>query len=159
MTEMRRSSGIRPTRWAWTSLAGAVLLVWLVLAIAGLSQRYAQGREGPVRGDAAVSAIGLGWLFAAPPSALALVVTRRVRGGRSGEGLRAAASARFGILAILVLAGGLLAAWVGVPNGARARLVLETATCLTGGVLLGCSMWLRHVPRPWWPSDDGGPIG
>jgi hypothetical protein len=159
MTEMRRPSGIRPTRWAWTSLAGAVLFVWLVLAIAGLSQRYAQGREGPVRGGSAVWAIGLGWLFAVLPSALALLMTWRVRTGPSGEGLRAAASARFGGLAILVLAGGLLAAWIGVPSAARPRLTLETATCLLGGVLLGCSMWLRHVPRPWWPSDDGGPIG
>jgi len=153
-------SRIRPSRWAWTSVTGAILLVGLVLAIAGLAQRYAQGREGhsgTLFGESALSAIGVGWLLALVPSVAILVATWRLRNRRDGEGRSIAAAALLGVLAVLVLGVGLLAAWVGVPGDAGVQLISETTTWLTGTVLLGSSMWVRHVPRPWRPRDGAAP--
>jgi hypothetical protein len=144
-------SRFRPSRWSWTTLASGLLIVALIFPITSAATAL-----GPIleptwaedvgSGVGVPEVVGRGWLLAAVPSALVILAAWRFRRrGHEGD-LRSAAA--LGLASVAVLGVGVLIGLLGLPQDPEPRLVLLTALFVVGAVLLGASLWVRHVPRP-----------
>jgi hypothetical protein len=148
-------TGFRPSRWAWTTYTAWVLLALLLFAVAVLANDYADslGSSAAPRLDATVlAALQRGLAIALIPMIVVVSIARRI--SRKGKDVDEGAGAAFGVLAVVVLVLGLAGASSHLPEGQGARLSLETALSVLGATLLGVSVWMRHVPRPWWPRGE-----
>lgn len=159
MTEGWTPSGrIRPSRWAWTTATATVLLALLLFAALTLGSDYADvlaRRPSPLYPRSApgvLSAFERGFAIALVPTLVLGVVARRLR--RRGSEVDETVAAVLGILAVVVLALGLALALLHIPEAQGTRLTLVTALAVIGGAFLVASVWIRHVPRPWWPRGD-----
>ena len=146
------SDGFRPARWAWTTLAGTILLGLLLFGVIVLGSDYSEAMA--VRHDVTyrqftpevLRAFELGFAIALVPVILVAVATWRLRKG--GTEIDERASAALGVLCVTVLTFGLVGALFHVPEAQGTRLTVETALSAIGAALLVASVWVRHVPRP-----------
>jgi hypothetical protein len=153
-------TGFRPARWAWTTITTWLLLVLQGFAVLGLGIDFADSEQhrlgmGSVEArfqPTVLEAFERGFAIALVPVILVAVVAWRLR--RKGTEVDERASAAFGVLAVVVLVLGLACAFLHLPEAQGARLSVETALWVLGGALLATSVWMRHVPRPWWPRDE-----
>jgi hypothetical protein len=147
----RRGDRFRPSRWGWTTLASGLLIVALIFPITSAATALGPILEPTWTGGDLGSGVGVpevvgrGWLLAVVPSAVVILTAWRLR-RRGDEGdLRSAAA--LGLASVAVLGIGLLIGLLRLPPDPEPRLVLLTATFIVGAVLLGASLWVRHVPR------------
>ena len=142
-----RCASFRPSRWSWTTSASVLLLIGLTFLVASATADVAAFLERALPGSRAgvAEVIGRGWVLAGLPCAIAILAVWRLRRRGDEEDLRSAAA--LGVAAVTVPGLGLLIGLAQVPHHPEPRLVLLIATFVVGVVLLGCSLWLRHVPR------------
>ena len=150
-------TAFRPARWAWTTITAYVLLVLQSLAIVFLAGDFVESEArrlgiNPVEArlqPTVPEAFERGFAIALVPVILVAVIVWRLRKKRAEVDERAAAA--FGFLAVVVLLLGLACALFHLPEAQGPRLSVETALWVVGAALLAASVWMRHVPRPWWP--------
>lgn len=143
------SGRIRPSHWAWTTAAATILLTLVLGIVVWTSSDVAQQHP---YSNVSLEMVEWGLAIGLLPAVAVWFVAWRLR--RHGEEADETASAAFGFLAVLVLGLGVGAAVLRWPSPLRHRLVLESAIALTGAALLVASVWVRHIPRPWWPRSD-----
>ena len=151
------ATAFRPARWAWTTITAYVLLVLQGLAIVFLAGDLVESearRLGINSVEAryqptVLEAFERGFAIALVPVILVAVIVWRL--GKKGTEVDERAAAAFGFLAVVVLLLGLACALLHLPEAQGARLSVETALWVLGAALLAASVWMRHVPRPWWP--------
>jgi len=144
-------AGFRPSRWNWTTLASILLIIGLTYPITSTATALAPFLEPTWRGDRGSGVgipevVGRGWALAVLPSAIVLFAAWRIRRRGDEEDLRSAAA--FGAASVAVLAVDLLIGLLELPRHPEPRLVVLTTLFVVGVVLLGTSLWVRHVPRP-----------
>ena len=134
--------------WSWTTLAAALLVIGLTFPITTTASVLEPPTVpiGSPAWEGTAEIVGRGWLLAALPSSIALLVAWRLRRREDERDLEAAAA--LGLASVVVLAVGLVIGLLQVPRHPEPRLVVLTALFIVGVVLLGASLWLRHVPRP-----------
>lgn len=137
--------GFRPARWAWTTITATILLALVLFVVVTLASDLA------VYDTSVLEALELGLAIGLVPTVVVAALAWRVR--RKGEEVDERASATLGVLAVIVLGLGFAAALLEWPVDLRSRLVSETAMSMVGAGLMISSVWIRHVPRPWWPRE------
>ena len=141
-------TGFRPARWAWTTITAWLLLVLQGFAVIGRGIDLGSGSD-EARWAAVLDAYERGFAIAVVPVILVAVIVWRLR--KKGTEIDERAAAAFGVLAVVVLVLGLACALFHLPEAQEARLSVVTALWVLGAALLAASVWMRHVPRSWWP--------
>ena len=142
-----RPGTFRQSSWSWTTGAAVLLVIGLIFPITmtatALEPPRVEITSEEWEGTAEI--VGRGWLLAAIPSSLALLIAWRVRRRADDRDLEGAAG--LGVASVAVLGLALLIGILRLPGHPEPRLVVLTALFISGLALLGASLWLRHVPR------------
>lgn len=137
----------RQSSWSWTTLAAVLLVIGLILPITTTASALEPPRVGITseRWEGTAEIVGRGWVIAAIPSSIALLVAWWTRRRREERDLETAAA--LGVASVTVLGCALLVGILRLPRHPEPRLVVLTALFVVGLAFLGSSLWLRHVPR------------
>jgi H+/gluconate symporter-like permease len=147
--EWTPSGRLRPSRWAWTTATATVLLAVVLFIVVTLASDLAQRHPSS---NVALEILELGLAIGLVPSIAVWIVAWKAR--KRGEEVDETMSAALGFLAVVVLVLGVAGALLQWPARPKTRLVIESTLAVLGAALLAASVWVRHIPRPWWPRSD-----